>query len=516
MGIWESISRIVNVGEKKFDYEGEKEKLALYLKEKESDFRNIAWNDTINNYSKTIQKTKKIFEMLKEEEYFLDLVDDIIDNEEQLEKYLKKAINPEYQIAIVGAIKAGKSTLINALIDCNLASVDVTPETAVLTKFKYSSTKNYLKISFYDENEWNEIWNSAIKNKAEVFLKEYQNLQADTVKTEYIGKENIYNEFESIEQLKNDIIKCTSSKSKEHYFVKEIEIGLTNLNIPHQVCLVDTPGLNDVVEYRSNITKKYIENANAVMMCVNAKTLRNEEMVTITKVFDKAQYKKDKILVIGTQIDTMNSMEDWEKQRKEWIKYLESPSYYGDATKANQNLIGISAEAYNVSKSNFDLNDLARLKILSDEEFDKIGEEYYKNKKVFLKEISEQLITKMIEYSGIKKLEKIIQDNFIKEYRTSLLKDFEEEYQILNKQIINFAKRHKQLIELNIENTTKSKEELEKGIAEGKENLLRMRKRMEELDENVKDVKESFNNEFEELKNGFDELKAEIRKIRID
>jgi DNA-binding ferritin-like protein len=209
-------------------------------------------------------------------------------------------------------------------------------------------------------------------------------------------------------------------------------------------------------------------------------------------------------------------MEDWEKQRKEWIKYLESPSYYGDATKANQNLIGISAEAYNVSKSNFDLNDLARLKILSDEEFDKIGEEYYKNKKVFLKEISEQLITKMIEYSGIKKLEKIIQDNFIKEYRTSLLKDFEEEYQILNKQIINFAKRHKQLIELNIENTTKSKEELEKGIAEGKENLLRMRKRMEELDENVKDVKESFNNEFEELKNGFDELKAEIRKIRID
>lgn len=516
MGIWQSIEEIVNVGEKKFNYEAEKEKLTKYLKEKESSFRNITWNETINNYSNTIQKTKEILEILKKEEYFIDLIEEINDSEEELDKYLIKALNPEYQIAIVGAIKAGKSTLINALIDCNLASVDVTPETAVLTKFKYSNTKNYLKISFYNEEEWNQIWNSAIENRAEVFLKEYQNLNAEEIKNEYIGKKIKYSEFESIEELKSEIIKSTSSKSKEHYFVKELEIGLTNLNIPHQVCIVDTPGLNDVVEYRSNITKKYIENANAVMVCVNAKTLRNEEMVTITKVFDKAQYKRDKVLVLGTQIDTMNSIEDWEKQRKEWIKYLESSAYYGSLEKASQNLIGISAEAYNISKTKFELNDIARLKIVSEKEFDEIGEFYYKNNKIFSNEISDRIVDKMVEFSGIKNLEKIIKENFIKEYRTSLLKDFEEDYKILNRQIMDFANRHKKLIEQNIENSKKSKEELEKCVIEGKENLLRMKKRMAELDENVNDVKESFNNEFEELKEGFEELKTEIRKIRID
>ena len=48
---------------------------------------------------------------------------------------------------------------------------------------------------------------------------------------------------------------------------------------------------------------------------------------------------------------------------------------------------------------------------------------------------------KMVEFSGIKNLEKIIKENFIKEYRTSLLKDFEEDYKILNRQIMDFANK---------------------------------------------------------------------------
>lgn len=76
-------------------------------------------------------------------------------NDIKAQKYL--ADDPNLQIAIVGTIKAGKSTFINALFEENIASTDVTPETASLTKFKYSS-QNKLLVKFCSREEWKELW----------------------------------------------------------------------------------------------------------------------------------------------------------------------------------------------------------------------------------------------------------------------------------------------------------------------------------------------------------------------
>ena len=84
---------------------------------------------------------------------------------------------------------------------------------------------------------------------------------------------------------------CTSSRFPEHYFVKEVEVGLTDIDLPDGVVLVDTPGLDDVVEYRSNITREYIDRANAVLICVKADALTGPEMATIYSVFSNTRYK---------------------------------------------------------------------------------------------------------------------------------------------------------------------------------------------------------------------------------
>ena len=105
-----------------------------------------------------------------------------------IDNYFSDIQNPSYQIVIVGAIKAGKSTLINALIEHELASVNVTPETETLTKFKNSKI-NSLKVKFYSFNEWNEIWKEV--NEAEIFLNEYKNLEAEGIKNEFLDKKDI-------------------------------------------------------------------------------------------------------------------------------------------------------------------------------------------------------------------------------------------------------------------------------------------------------------------------------------
>ena len=237
----------------------------------------VHWNETIQQYVKNLSLSKVLLDELKDEEYF-ELFKDFFESiNNDIRTYVEKAINPNYEIAIVGAIKAGKSTLINALIGDDLASVSVTPETATLTKFKYSK-ENYVKIKFYTQEEWDRIWRDAKEKEASIFLNEYKELGAERVKDSLLGKKEEFKEFLNLNELKKEIERWTSSQSKEHYFVEEIEIGVNTLNLPPQVCLVDTPGLNDIVDYRSEITKKYIDSANAVLVCVKDKISKRKRI----------------------------------------------------------------------------------------------------------------------------------------------------------------------------------------------------------------------------------------------
>lgn len=55
-------------------------------------------------------------------------------------------------VAVVGRPNVGKSTLINALLDAPLASTEVTPETASLTKF-CGADEDYVEVKFYTPEE---------------------------------------------------------------------------------------------------------------------------------------------------------------------------------------------------------------------------------------------------------------------------------------------------------------------------------------------------------------------------
>lgn len=133
------------------------------------------WNETVRKYAVTMEQVRK---MLQINEIKPSVSERILSN---IQIFLDKCSNPEFHIALVGAIKAGKSTLINALLGYELASTEVTPETASLTKFK-SAKEDYVEVSFYSKEEWNKLWKSVNEAKAEVFLEEYQILKADAEK----------------------------------------------------------------------------------------------------------------------------------------------------------------------------------------------------------------------------------------------------------------------------------------------------------------------------------------------
>ena len=136
--------------------------------------KSVLWNDIIDLYVKKVEQYKAFYN-----------VEDLENSSkattiEKMNRFLDLCSHGEFQIAFVGTIKTGKSTLMNALLGKDYASEAVTPETAALTKFR-SSVKDYVKVTFYSKEEWDKLWKSISSNK-DVFLLEYKELHADTCK----------------------------------------------------------------------------------------------------------------------------------------------------------------------------------------------------------------------------------------------------------------------------------------------------------------------------------------------
>ena len=421
---------------------------------------------------------------------------------------------PDLQIAIVGTIKAGKSTFINALFEENIASTDVTPETASLTKFRYS-TKNKLEVKFYNKAEWDELWESVKKSeektKTKIFRDEFESSGAENIKNDYIGASDKIEEVSNIEELKKKVKEYTSKNSKIHYFVKELKVYLNNENIHKNVTIVDTPGLDDVVDYRSKITKDYIKRANAIIVCVDSSSLRNDEYVTITKVFENIGDDFYKVMILGTQIDNKNNpKEAWEKQIEEWKKYLRDNYKNEDLLK--NNIIGVSSYVY--SKV-IELENGRECKI---ETIKKLAESYGID---LMPEDSENLPMKVYkkmeieailknsenikDLTNIKKVNSIMHRDIISKGEEEVKKDLERKYLSMITNISNKAE--------SIKNTnSESKKTLDMTKAE-QENFKHMKnKEIEEIEKAMKGLNEDFEKIKEEWLNQNKKLKEAIKK----
>lgn len=412
---------------------------------------------------------------------------------------------PDLQIAIVGTIKAGKSTFINALFEENIASTDVTPETASLTKFRYS-TKNKLEVKFYNKTEWDELWESVKKsekeNKGKVFKEEFESLGAENIKNDYIGASDKIEEVSNIEELKKKVKEYTSKTSKIHYFVKELIVYLNNENIHKNVTIVDTPGLDDVVDYRSKITKDYIKRANAVIVCVDSSSLRNDEYVTITKVFENIGDDFYKVMILGTQIDNKNNpKEAWEKQIEEWKKYLRDNYKNEDLLK--NNIIGVSSYVYSKVielENGKECDEDGKIAIYKLAKSYGIGLKDWQDSNLIIKN-SENIK----DLTNIKKVNSIMHRDIISKGEEEVKKDLERRYLSMITNISNKAE--------SIKNTnSESKKTLDMTKAEQENFKLMKNKEIEEIEKAMKGLNEAFENIKTEWLNQNKKLKEAIKK----
>lgn len=428
-----------------------------------------------------------------------------------IKKHKEFLEEPELEIAIVGTINAGKSTFINALLQRDIASTDARPETASLTKFKYSD-KNKLEIKFYNREEWNDLWKSVEEStkklQANVFKEEFESSGAKNIESQYIGKSDETIEVSNIEDLKNKIKDYTSKQSRIHYFVKELIVYL-NKNIPENVTIVDTPGLNDVVAYRSNITSDYIGRANAVVVCQNHSNLGDKEFNDITRFFGNIGDRVDKVIILGTQIDKLNKPEkEWKNINVEWKKYFKV--FYGEDDLLEKNIMGVSSFVYsnlielektgkcdekalsnieNFAKSyevNLTPENSGSITASSPEELTKI-----------FKEMSIKAVLKkslqILDLTNIEKVNNLI-NKITKNYVEEIIGDLENRYSSMITDISNQANNIKNENSEGKASLDNDKQELEQKILIKNEEIKKIEEGMKELNETFEKIKEEWLN----------------------
>ena len=389
--------------------------------------KRIQWNNDLDAYAKRVECYRTLAALPEVE---LKLGKSV---KRKMNDFIEACNNPEFQIAFVGTIKTGKSTLINALLGNEYASMAVTPETAALTKFR-SSEEDYVKVIFYTKQEWEKLWASRSK-AADAFMEEYKRLNAESQKAKWIDHKPVEKRVLNSE-IKKELSIWSSSKSAEHYFVKEIEVGISSLpkDFPRQIVFVDTPGLSDPVAYRSEITKEYIRKANAVMVCVDAKKISKEEMETLASVFSTSSHNKEKVHLIATHWDTLNNPgEDWKEQRAYLIDQLSGRGFFGDRKLANTNIIHSAAYLYNLCKR-FDVLDEDEQDMVERVGWAILGKEF---RNAIRQGTVKEEIPRLIQASNISCIMSKITEELVANYEEFLQSDMKHKY----KDIVNSLKR---------------------------------------------------------------------------
>lgn len=400
----------------------------------------IAWSSIARKYAHSIKKAQQISRNAGVLNSGSKLNQDI-------EDLINKCRSAEFQIAVVGVLKAGKSTLLNALIGLELAPEGLNSMTAALTKFRSSKKGNYVKVRFYSQDEWAQLNESAIRSlktsskEGEPSLEE--SLSAESVVNaakKWIGHKEITETFSNLPDFQEGIKRWAAANSDDHLFAAEVEVGIDRslFDMPEEVVFVDTPGLHDPVKYRSAITENYISSANAVLVAVKPDALGEEAYKTVTTVLNHAGTNKKKVYIIGTQQDKLDAKDDYEQLisgKDGWIQRLTESGHYKDRRAASAQIFTVSAKAHlclnkalQLSESEWDQEDK-----FSTKEYTLLENSVKKAlwvRRYALENLRSdaQAITAVTNYAGIEKLKKVLEKGLISQYRKLKVDDIASDY----------------------------------------------------------------------------------------
>ncbi len=267
---------------------------------------------------------------------------------EELEKTIKELQDKDrdLKVGIIGRVKAGKSSLLNALI---FEGKDVLPKaampmTASLTVLKYAKNLG-AEVEFYSqkdieelkkdheryEREFQRIIDEKVKEqkqnllnkakegfkgalgKAGDFLAETKAIKKRPISShdqyERIKKSGLTNtetlnpriQADNLEELSQKLLQFVGANGKYMPHTKAVQISLNNPNLK-DLEVIDTPGVNDPISSREERTKALLKDCHVVfIVSPSTQFLTDSDM----DLFDRVSHKEglQEIYFVASQAD---------------------------------------------------------------------------------------------------------------------------------------------------------------------------------------------------------------------
>ena len=175
-------------------------------------------------FKNTVSELTDCLNQLKE--YSLEL--DLQNTAKSITDTIEKVAEENFEVAIVGEFKRGKSTLINALLGEEVLPADVLPATATLNRVTYSDNP-YVEVEYKDG----------------------------------------HNERVDIDKLADYVTKLSFESEKRAETVKQATVYYATDFCKNNVDIIDTPGLNDD-EQMTNVTLSILPEIDAAVFVISA------------------------------------------------------------------------------------------------------------------------------------------------------------------------------------------------------------------------------------------------------
>jgi predicted GTPase len=415
---------------------------------------------------------------------------DNIINDKEYSELINTIEKEKVKIGIIGQIKSGKSTLLNALIFAdNILPVASTPMTASLTYLTYCDSKEpSAEVEFYSKEDWKEIEELA--------------KSTDTSDEKVNAAKELVEKLEKNKDVKAQILSLLGKKKKIRFEELKDYAGedgkyvpitkAITIYYPHErlkeVDFVDTPGFNDPVLSREVRANEFLEEADVVIFLIYSGRAFDKTDREI--IFDKIRTAGvGKVVVVLNKIDSVMEKEETLEKAEMYVK-----EKFNEEVSKFEKEHPISARIFKDTKI-IPFSSLWALLGRMDEDAIKRDENlkwYYENHKKnfpFLKKKED-----FLKYSKLEELENAIEE-ILKKGKLNVL---------INKTLSSLAGKYE-------ERLVDFREDLQKLRIEGKA----LKRKLEEIEEEKKNFEEIGKEMKEFIGNKFIDIKEWIYKEKI-
>ena len=330
----------------------------------------------VNEIEETLVKYQKLFDQEKIIE-FKQVKNSLEQNVEAA-----KSDSRKLSIGIVGAVKAGKSSFLNACIFDGKEYLPkaATPMTAALTRISYSD-KPKAVIHYYKTEDWDTIeklaalYDKALNEEYEKYAKaisvsklsvigkpfkkssdqmsiedfekgfrcKSENQRGAKELTRMVKDPLLKDKLGSTDEIEGDIISklndYVGANGRFTPIVSYVELQVDNPDVK-DVEIVDTPGLNDPIVSRGVITKQFLRSCDVVLLLSPCSQFMDAS--TVNLMANSLPYAGVReILIVGSKFDSgiLNESDEnfgvaykksLESYKNQFLKNLESAKKTGD------------------------------------------------------------------------------------------------------------------------------------------------------------------------------------------